>query len=481
MNYPAIMRSERFNITINSTPVLLAAILGPIGLFISPASLKAADTPEYLKVENPVITSLEKVPSPTETIGYSPESWINQRTPFSGHPARLLPKLRDQYIPLTGSPFFDEIAVSVMPRFYYFHRDTENVGIAESAALGGALSLETGWWQDFLRFNLTGYTSQKLYGPEDRDGTTSLRKGQESYTVLGEAFAEIKTTALTARAGRTRIDMPYINAYDIRMTPNTFEGAGFAIHSIPNLQLGAAHISKIKFRNRSSFEPMSHRAGVTNADRGVSTIGIRYNFSDDHYVGAVNQYGWDMFNTFYTESDRLFQLSDDLSFRLGAQFTDQRSVGDDLAGSFSTQSGGVKAALEYQNLIASAGFVATSSGGDVLTPWGGSPTFRSSLISDEDRAGERAVKLGVSYGFDRWGLKGLAADVGYLYANTPDTGRDASPDEREYSATLDYRPQLKMFDSFWLRVRYAFNDRDSSLAGNDRADFRVILNYSYAF
>jgi len=91
------------------------------------------------------------------------------------------------------------------------------------------------------------------------------------------------------------------------------------------------------------------------------------------------------------------------------------------------------------------------------------------------------MKLGLSYGFDRWGLKGLAADVGYLSANTPDTGRDASPDEQEYSATVDYRPPLKIFDNFWLRVRYAFNDRDTSLGGNDRADFRVILNYSYAF
>ncbi len=427
------------------------------------------------------MTALRDSASPTDTIGYSPRSWIEDRSFLTRPPNQVLPRLWDQYVPVSGSPFFDDIIFSVSPRFYYFRRDTENVGIAESAAFGGALALESGWWRDFLRLNLTTYTSQKLYGPKDRDGSTSLREGQKSYTVLGEAFAEIKIGALKARAGRTRIDLPYINAYDIRMTPNTFEGVGFSIHSIRNFQLAAGHLSKIKLRNRSSFESMSQRAGVDGPDRGVSFVGLRYNFSEDSHIGAVNQYGWDMFNTFYAELNRLYELGDDFSIRLGTQFTDQRSVGGELLGEYSTQAGGVRAAIGLRELVASAAFVAASRGGDVRTPWGGSPTFRSSLISDEDRAGERAVRLGVTYGLDYWGLKGLTADVGYLHAYTPDTGSAASPNEREYSATLDYRPPFKILDDFWLRIRYAFNNKESTNNGNDREDFRVILNYSYAF
>ena len=53
--------------------------------------------------------------------------------------------------------------------------------------------MESGWLNDFLRFGLTGYTSQKLYGPADRDGTGLLRQGQEGYTVLGQSFVELKS------------------------------------------------------------------------------------------------------------------------------------------------------------------------------------------------------------------------------------------------------------------------------------------------
>ncbi len=452
-----------------------------VGMFISVASLRAADSPEYIKVKAPLVIKLRDSAAPTDTIGYSPQSWIEERSFLTTLPDQVLPRLWDQHIPVSGAPFFDDIIFSVSPRFYYFRRDTENVGIAESAALGGALALESGWWRDFLRLNLTAYTSQKLYGPKDRDGSTSLREGQESYTVLGEAFAEIKLGALKARAGRTRIDLPYINAYDIRMTPNTFEWVGFSIHSIRNFQLGAGHLSKIKWRNRSSFESMSQRAGVDGPDRGVSFVGLRYNFSKDSHIGAVNQYGWDMFNTFYAEASRFYDLGDDFSIRLGTQFTDQRSAGDELLGEFSTQAGGVRLAVGLRDLVASAAFVATSRGGDVRNPWGGSPTFRSSQTSDQDRAGERAVRLGVTYGLDHWGAKGLTADLGSLHANTPDTGSIASPSEQEYSATLDYRPPVKLLDDFWLRIRYAFNNQDSARGGNDRKDFRIILNYSYAF
>lgn len=481
MDLQAKMQSRFIRITKRPCPAIPATISGFLWLLLSPAFLHAEDTPEYLKSTEPVVTSLEDVPTPTETIGYSPNSWVEGREPFAMLPSRLLPRFRDQYIPLSGTPFIDDIIFSLRPRFYYFHRDTEDSGIAESAAFGGALAMETGWWQDFLRLNFTGYTSQKLHGPKNRDGSTSLRTGQESYTVLGEAFAEIKAGVINFRAGRTRIDLPYINAYDIRMTPNTFEGVGFSLHSIQNLQLGVGHLSKIKLRNRSSFESMSQRAGATGADRGVSFIGLRYNFTEDTFIGAVDEYGWDMFNTFYTEAGHLFELTDDFNLNLGLQFTDQRSVGDDLLGSYSSQSGGAKVALGFQELIASAAFVMTSQGGDIRNPWGGSPTFRSSMISDQDRAGERAVKLGVSYGFDQWGLTGLAADAGWLYANTPDKGSNTSPDESEFSLTLDYRPPVKMFDNIWLRLRYAFNDADASNDGYDRTDIRVILNYSYAF
>jgi len=63
-----------------------------------------------------------------------------------------------------------------------------------------------------------------LYAPEDRDGTLLLEPGQDGYTVLGEAFADIRIIdGLNLTIGRRGIDTPFINRNDSRMTPNTFE------------------------------------------------------------------------------------------------------------------------------------------------------------------------------------------------------------------------------------------------------------------
>ena len=47
-------------------------------------------------------------------------------------------------------------------------------------------------------------------------------------------------------------------------------------------------------------------------------------------IDAAEQYGINTFNTVYLEGDYLWPLDEDWKLRLGAQFTDQRAVGDEL-------------------------------------------------------------------------------------------------------------------------------------------------------
>jgi hypothetical protein len=317
-------------------------------------SLRAAAVPEYLKVQQPIPETLAEIPSSTGNIGVTPESWLEQEAALPPRLRTLLPQWRERYAPHTGQPFFDDMVFLVKPRLYYFQRDIEGDHTSEALAIGGAFSVESGWLNDLLRVNLTGYTSQKLHGPEDRDGTGLLALGQKGYSVLGEAFVELKARRSSIFAGRVPSQLPFINGSDSRMTPNTFEGIGFRTVEIQNLQLGVGHFTKIKPRTSTNFIPMSEWSGVEGVERGVSAIGLRYNFTEDFYIGCINQYGWDMFNTLYLESDHLFTIADDLSLQIGAQFIDQRSVDQELLGSFSTQSTGLRASLGYKSLIASA-------------------------------------------------------------------------------------------------------------------------------
>jgi hypothetical protein len=57
--------------------------------------------------------------------------------------------------------------------------------------MGGALAYKSGWLLDRLQVGTTFYWSERLYGPEDKDGTLLLKPQQHSYTVVGHLFARV--------------------------------------------------------------------------------------------------------------------------------------------------------------------------------------------------------------------------------------------------------------------------------------------------
>ncbi len=80
----------------------------------------------------------------------------------------------------------------MQPRVYYFDRHRENVFDSQALAYGGGLVYGSGWWRDRVKLNASLYTTQKAYGPDDKDGTLLLKPGQEGFWVLGEANVELK-------------------------------------------------------------------------------------------------------------------------------------------------------------------------------------------------------------------------------------------------------------------------------------------------
>ncbi len=460
---------------VTSRPARLIACVALAFLAQTPLSTPAADSPEYLTADRPISSSLDQSPSATDGLGGIPPA---QSLFESGiRPANLLPELRTR-IPPTGEPFFDDALFHVAPRAYSRHRDNGDGTKSEAFALGGALGGTSGLIADAVRIGITGYTSQELYGPENRDGSGLLRPGQQSYTVLGEAYAEFLLRDAALKIGRQLIDLPYINADDGRMTPNTFEGIGIQSTHFENFHFGAGHLTRIKGRNSSDFEHLSDFAGASGSEKGVTVAGFRWNMSENFHISAIDQYGWDTYNTLYLETERIVPLGGDFSLKTGLQFTDQHSVGDQLLGNFDAQHLGVKAALGFRSLIASTAFTWTSADAGIMAPWGGSPAYNSVMISDFDRAGEKAISAGLSCDFSGIGLKGCALSTTWLYGDTPGSGPSASPDQREFDVTFDYRPPFKGFENLWLRLRYAANEQDG---GNDREDIRAIMNYSFVF
>jgi len=454
-------------------PTVLLPLAVSLGL-LATVGVKAAE-PDYIASEK---TAPKSVKQHTSSMGYGKEvqeaQRIRDRFPRFRKGINVLKKHLESL-----PPFFRDTYLKLNPRTYYFNRNEVGTSRKEAWALGGELRYESGWLKDRLQIGAAGYTSQKLYGPQDRDGTLLLKEGQQSFTVLGQAYLKLRILDRTGlQLYRQPFDLPYVNKQDSRMVPNTFEAYSLRSTSIPNLSLLASHLTKIKKRNASSFVPMSEAAGFAGTDKGLTMGGFYYQVTDDIKFGAISQYAWDFMNTFYTEGYGTVDLTDEIPMRLSAQFTKQTSVGDELGGDFDTHMVATAAAISFRNATLSFAYSSTDDDSSIRKPFGGSPSYLSLMVKDFDRADEDAWLVAGSYDFSRWGLHGLSGFVKYVWGDTPESGPNASPDQEELNITLDYRINKGRVHGLWFRFRAAFVDQDEGFAtSQDINDIRVIVNY----
>ncbi|MES2657544.1 MAG: OprD family outer membrane porin [Verrucomicrobiota bacterium] len=366
-------------------------------------------------------------------------------------------------------------------RTYYMNRenfdDTEN----EAWAAGGWAGLKTGYFLDHISLGLTGYTSQHLHGGDDTDGTLLLAPGQESYSVLGELYADVRIVdGLNLVAGRKEFDTPFINRNDTRMTPNTFEA--IALQGVTELKdgasikYGAGYFDQIKERNSDDFVSMSVDAGAT-VERGVFTAGGLYkkgNFS----FGGIDYYSEDIINIAYLEAKLEVPVCNDWKVNLAAQYVDQRSVGEELlpGGAFDSRQFGIKAEVPVGDALFTAAYTDASGDSNLQNPWSGYPGYTSVQVQDFNREGEGAFLLRAGYEFAA--IEGLSAYALGVFGTEPDQPGEYRQDE--YDLNLQWAPTEGAMKGLSLRLRYGFVQQDG---GDDDTftDFRVICNYAFVF
>ena len=378
--------------------------------------------------------------------------------------------------------FFKGSRIELQSRTVYMDRDFASGAVHESFATGGSLMFRSGQWRDFFRVHTEVFTSQKLYGDIDRDGAQLLRDKQKEMTVLGTAYAQFDYKKVRLRLGRQDFNMPYVNRSYSRMIPNTFEAYAINMRHGKFEGLGG-YIDKIKKRNSGSFVSMSKAAGVTgDSNEGTAMIGGRFTPNDNLNFGALNFYTFNVFNIFYSEINYTKPLKNKDGLKLSAQFTDQRSVGDELLATspFQSQVWSVEGRYGFKDAVLRAAYSATSEGGTITSPYGGYPGYISLMKSDFNRAGEQAWMVGLSYNFSRVGLKGVSMITKFASGyNAEDfSSGDARPDQQEFDITVDYYPPAgRPLAGFWLRLRAAKRWQDGQ---DDTHDIRILLNYTYS-
>ena len=367
------------------------------------------------------------------------------------------------------------------PRTYYLHRDYDLADTRAGWALGGALEFRSGWWQDRVRLGATLSTTQKLYGPSDKDGTQLFKPGPESFSVVSEAYATVRLVGDHGiRVGRQTLDLPYLGKHDLRMIPNTFEAVGIGNRPGDGFAYMAGYVDSIKYKDSDEFIAMSEAAGAAGTDKGLTFWGARYRMPDQSVYGVLHQRTPDLFETTFAKAEQRVTLSDDVSLWADLSYTSQSSIGDELIGGFSTHL--VSAKLEYVTGPQKfrVGVSRTDDGGGIKKPYGNPANYLSIIINDFDRAEENAISLGYSRELGQVGPGKLSLFANLVWGDTPDTGFNASPDVSEFDLTVDWRLNQGWSEKVWVRFRGAWVRQDDDYPGaDDLFDFRIIVNYDF--
>jgi hypothetical protein len=397
-------------------------------------------------------------------------------------------------------------------RTFYFDRSDFSGAEKQAWAIGGWLGVKTGYFLDHIAFGATVYTSNPIYAPDDRDGTTLLAPGQNGYTVLGEFYAELRIVEdVGITVGAKGYDTPFINRNDTRMTPNTFEaivlqgrtelgnssgdasvtadGIGLSkdgkevavptptpAQDVAAIKYGLGYFYKIKERNDSEFVSMAEDAGA-DVERGVWAAGALYE-KGKFSIGAIDYYSQDIINIAYAESKLEVPLADDWKLKFAGQYVDQGSVGDnDLDGhSFSGHQFGVKVELPIRKALFTAGFTHAWGNANLRNPWSGYPGYTSVQVQDFNRAGESAFLLRA--GYDLPWVDGLGAYALAVFGTDPDSASQYR--QNEFDFNLQWGPTKGVLKGLSLRLRYAVVQQFGGDVDN-LTDFRAICNYVIKF
>jgi hypothetical protein len=378
-----------------------------------------------------------------------------------------------------------DATINLQIRSFDLDRVNFNDSASQAWTLGGSAGFKTGYFGDVVALGATGYTSQRLDGPKDKDGTKLLQPGQQPYTVMGELYGQFRLTdKILAIAGRKELDTPFINGQDSLMTPNTFLLS--AIQGVlggdsRSLRFAAAFVDKIKPRNAQDFESMATAAGApAGVERGVYAAGAHYK-AGEFSIGAVEYYSADIINISYAETRYAIPLANRVSVRLGAQYTDQHSTGDDLLKGkpFSTHQYGFKAELALGPTLLTAartvtaiGTVGHNGGTDMINPWGGYPGYTAVQIENFYRAGEDATMLRAAYNFPR--VTGLSMYGLWVHGSTPDVVHQYAQDE--YDVTVKWIAPSASLKGLTLLARYGHVSQGGP-SDQHEDELRLVLYY----
>jgi hypothetical protein len=384
-----------------------------------------------------------------------------------------------------ANPFFRDTDLNLRLRTYYRGVQTTTEGVSQEAwAGGGWLEYKSGWLLETLQVGGTLFGTFPIYAPENRDGTGLLKPGQEGFVVPGIAYGALRYQEQAILTGfRQYVDTPYVNRQDNRMVPRTNEGITVG-GKLGVLEYLGGYLWTQKPRDSDVFKSFAELAGVRGKDRGLMVGNLKVRPLAGLALTLHDSYTPDLFNTFYVDGEYAWQVAPDVALRIAGQYTDQRSVGQDLTTSSAfpewvTNVGGGRVLLTHKGATLKAAFTWTGPGNTIQSPYGSYPGYISQLFNDFNRANETAWLVGLAHDFKTVGLPGFTANLEFssgTNAINPAT-RAPAPNERELDLNLAYTVQQGSLRGLRFDARGGILDYTDS--GRTGYQLRLILNYEF--
>jgi hypothetical protein len=375
-----------------------------------------------------------------------------------------------------------ESGISGKFRSFFFQRDfTGNAKDKEDFATGGILRFVTGSF-DGISGGCSMYTSQGLGLNNENKGVYNLlaednNGHHKSYSALGEAYLQCVFDKTALKAGRQEMQTPWVNGYDIRMTPQSYQAAALSNKNIPDLELYAAYVTKIKPRTATSFIAMSNALGIAQ-DEPVALYGLIFTGIKGIKVQLWDNHAYEMWNDIYIRADYTGELTDAFSVFGDMRYLNRKGIGGHIAGQLDTWHFGITGGIDAYGARLTLAY-AINGNQKILRPWGHDLTI-APQINPVDRADEKALEADIAYDLGRIGIIGLTGEVIYAHFDTPESGVTASPDRDEINFDLRYKFRDAL-EGLGLRARYAIVNEDEKLGGADFNDIRVYLQYEFQF
>ena len=366
-------------------------------------------------------------------------------------------------------------------RLFHFTRDYDDTVDRQDMAAGGMLYYRTDPLNG-VNVGLAFYTGQEMgLNDDDKDVYGLLARDEnndhESFSVLGEAFIQGLFRNITFKAGRQELETPFVNGDDNRLTPQSTEAYTVAFNGIPDLEIFASYVSKMRGKSATEFVSMSEYAEIDGDGEPVILGGVVYNGVTNLKLQIWDFLAKELFNEIYLRADYSRQINDTWGWFGSAQYLKQQDNGDKRAGDLDTYTYGMEVGIEAYGFTVSAGFAQVGDD-EVLIPWG-HDLICSIMVNDTVRAEEKGTLGALIYDFSHIGIDGLKAKLKHLDFDTPDAGDNASDDKTETDIDVIYNCK-GYFENMTLRLRHAIVNKDEAMGGEDYNDTRIMATYDFS-